>query len=54
MGRARAVFRVFEEGSAVYVWLPETDHGVYVAVDNEVDPKVESLVSLVESYCTKK
>jgi hypothetical protein len=50
MDEMKGIIRVFEEGTVVQFWPDEKDHGVFIAVDDGVDPGTETLCELIGEH----
>lgn len=46
----RGIIRVLEEGTVAQFWPEERDYGVFIAVDEGVDPGTETLCGLIEEH----
>lgn len=50
MGEVRGKFRLFEDGTVAHFWPTSDDDGLFVALDETVDPGVRTLLSIAEEY----
>lgn len=52
MGEVRGKFRIFEGGTVAHFWPTSDDDGLFVALDETVDPGARMLLNIAEEYYT--